>query len=86
MWSLNSRLGKGLVDDFYGEEKEDLLRYARTVLVNEKIDYFVFGHRHLPLKVSVGENSEYINLGDWIGYFTYGVFDGQTFELKKFDF
>jgi UDP-2,3-diacylglucosamine hydrolase len=36
--------------------------------------------------VPVGENSEYVNLGDWIGYFTYGVFDGETFELKKFDF
>jgi UDP-2,3-diacylglucosamine pyrophosphatase LpxH len=33
-----------------------------------------FGHRHLPMKVSVGENSEYVNLGDWITYFTYGVF------------
>jgi UDP-2,3-diacylglucosamine hydrolase len=39
----------------------------------------------LPMKVAVGENSEYVNLGDWISYFTYGVFDGETFELKKFD-
>jgi UDP-2,3-diacylglucosamine hydrolase len=37
------------------------------------------------MKVAVGENSEYVNLGDWISYFTYGVFDGETFELKKFD-
>ena len=35
--------------------------------------------------VPVGKNSEYVNLGDWISYFTYGVFDGETFELKKFE-
>jgi UDP-2,3-diacylglucosamine hydrolase len=37
------------------------------------------------MKVSVGENSEYVNLGDWITYFTYGVFDGETFEIKKYE-
>jgi UDP-2,3-diacylglucosamine hydrolase len=35
--------------------------------------------------INVGENAEYVNLGDWIGYFTYGVFDGEKFELKKFE-
>jgi UDP-2,3-diacylglucosamine hydrolase len=35
--------------------------------------------------IPVGEDSNYVNLGDWIGYFTYGVFDGETFELKKFE-
>jgi hypothetical protein len=34
------------------------------------------------MKVSVGENSEYVNLGDWISYFTYGVFDGETLKSK----
>jgi UDP-2,3-diacylglucosamine hydrolase len=37
------------------------------------------------MKVSVGENSEYVNLGDWITYFTYGVFDGENFEIKKYE-
>jgi UDP-2,3-diacylglucosamine hydrolase len=37
------------------------------------------------MKVSVGENAEYVNLGDWILYFTYGVFDGETFEIKKYE-
>jgi UDP-2,3-diacylglucosamine hydrolase len=37
------------------------------------------------MKISVGENAEYLNLGDWIGYFTYGVFDGENFEIKKFE-
>jgi UDP-2,3-diacylglucosamine hydrolase len=37
------------------------------------------------MKISVGENAEYVNLGDWISYLTYGVFDGENFEIKKFE-
>jgi UDP-2,3-diacylglucosamine hydrolase len=37
------------------------------------------------MTINVGENSTYINLGDWIGYFTYGEFDGESFELKTFE-
>ncbi|MGL6128025.1 MAG: UDP-2,3-diacylglucosamine diphosphatase, partial [Chryseobacterium artocarpi] len=50
----------------------------------QKIDYFVYGHRHLPMVLDLGQNSKYINLGDWISYFTYGVFE-KDFELKVFD-
>ena len=69
---------------FLGEEKEWLVQYAKYKLETKHYDFFVFGHRHLPMEIQVGENSKYINLGDWIGYFTYGVFDGNTFELKKY--
>jgi len=27
-----------------------------------------------------------IVLGDWIQYFSYGVFDGKTMELKRWEF
>jgi UDP-2,3-diacylglucosamine hydrolase len=35
--------------------------------------------------VPISEKSNYINLGDWITYFTYGVFDGEKFELKTYN-
>jgi UDP-2,3-diacylglucosamine hydrolase len=69
---------------FLGEEKEWLVQYAKYKLETKHYDFFVFGHRHLPMEIQVGGNSKYINLGDWIGYFTYGVFDGNSFELKKY--
>jgi UDP-2,3-diacylglucosamine hydrolase len=53
-------------------------------LQKESIDIFVFGHRHLPIVQQV-QKATYINLGDWIHYFTYGVFDGETIDLLKFD-
>lgn len=84
--SVKNKLISGDEDvKFLGEENEWLVLYAKRKLKQKHYNYFVFGHRHLPMKISVGENSEYVNLGDWIGYFTYGVFDGKTFELKKFE-
>ncbi|HAT65022.1 MAG TPA: UDP-2,3-diacylglucosamine hydrolase, partial [Flavobacteriaceae bacterium] len=61
-----------------------LALYSKRKLEEKHYDYFVFGHRHLPMKIEVGEQSTYFNLGDWINHYTYGVFDGTTFELKEF--
>jgi len=83
--SVKNKLISGAEDVKYlGEENEWLIQYAKRKIVKKHYDYFVFGHRHLPLEVIINEQSKYINLGDWIGYFTYGVFDGTTFELKKY--
>lgn len=71
--------------EFLGEDKEFLIQYSKEKLKTENIDYFVFGHRHLPLIFDLQKSSKYINLGDWIIYFTYGVYDGQSFEVKKFE-
>ncbi|WP_162497562.1 UDP-2,3-diacylglucosamine diphosphatase [Aureibaculum marinum] len=68
---------------FLGEENEWLAQYCKRKLETKHYDYFIFGHRHLPMEIEVGKNSTYINLGDWISHFTYGVFDGKDVELKK---
>ena len=83
--SVKNKLISGESDvKFLGEENEWLVQYAKRKLLSKHYNYFVFGHRHLPMNIEVGPDSNYINLGDWIGYFTYGVFDGNTFELKKY--
>ena len=58
--------------------------YSKEQLKQKHFDYFIFGHRHLPLTKQVAENSVYINLGDWVQYFTYAVFDGAQCELKTY--
>ena len=70
---------------FLGEENEWLAQYAKRKLESKHYDYFIFGHRHLPMEIEVGQNSTYYNLGDWISHYTYGVFDGQKFEMKSFE-
>lgn len=83
--SIKNKLISGAEDiHFLGEENEWLVQYAKRKLEDEPFNYFVFGHRHLPLDISLTETSTYYNLGDWIQYFTYGVFDGENFKLEKF--
>jgi UDP-2,3-diacylglucosamine hydrolase len=84
--SLKNKLISGDDDlKFMGNEKEWLTQYAHRKLKDKHFDYFVFGHRHLPLEVVLKPESTYINLGDWISHYTYGVFDGEAFSLKKLD-
>lgn len=69
--------------EFLGEDKEFLILYSKEKLKSQHIDYFVYGHRHLPMVLDLNEGqSKYINLGDWISYFTYGEFQ-ENFELKS---
>ena len=67
---------------FIGEENEWLVAYSKRKLQLEHYDYFVFGHRHLPLEINLSDKSQYINLGDWITHNTYGVYDGKAMALS----
>ena len=83
--SRRSRAQTGSSEEvFLGEEKEWLIIYCKEVLAQKKIDFFVFGHRHLAIDYRLNEDSRYINLGDWIRYFTYAVFDGENLQLKSY--
>jgi UDP-2,3-diacylglucosamine hydrolase len=70
--------------EFLGKENEWLYQFCRDYLKSHKVDYFIFGHRHLPLDMDVEGKARYINLGEWINYNTYAVFDGETVQLKEF--
>lgn len=85
-FSRTSRKKTGSSDEvFLGEEREWLIIFSRQILAKEHFDYFIFGHRHLPLDITLSDSSRYINLGDWIKYFTYAEFDGQCTQLKTFN-
>jgi UDP-2,3-diacylglucosamine hydrolase len=84
--SKRSRVITGDSDKhFLGAENEWLFSFCKEELKKEHFNYFIFGHRHLPLDLDIAENSKYINLGDWINYYTYAEFDGKTLELKTFE-
>jgi UDP-2,3-diacylglucosamine hydrolase len=80
-WSLSSRLGKGITKEFLGEKNEDLIRYAKSVLEADKIDYFIFGHRHLAMTYNLSD-SEIIFLGDWIKNGSWAEWDGSVLTFK----
>ena len=67
-----------------GEEREWLLQYCLRK-INEKTepDYFVFGHRHLPIDWRLPNGkSRFINLGEWMYAASYGVFNGTDMALQ----
>ena len=82
-FSKKSREATGKHEEvFLGEENEWLITYSKEELKKQHFDYLIFGHRHLPIDCRIN-NSRYINLGDWIRYFTYAEFDGQHLTLKS---
>jgi UDP-2,3-diacylglucosamine hydrolase len=84
--SVKNKMISGEEDfKFLGAENEWLVQYCKKKLQENHYDYFVFGHRHLPLEIKLQENSIYFNLGDWIQYFTFGVFEETRFSLSKFN-
>jgi UDP-2,3-diacylglucosamine hydrolase len=84
-FSRKSRASTGNEDErFLGEEKEWLIVYSRELLQKKHFDFFVFGHRHLPIEFKLNDKSIYINLGDWIKYNSYAEFDGQNIQLKYY--
>ncbi len=84
--SRKSRERSGNAEEtFLGEDREWLLQYSKEMLKKKEINFFVFGHRHLPIDYRLTEKSRYINLGDWVNFYTYAVFDGENMELKSFN-
>ncbi len=83
-WSGHSRLYNDK-DRVHLGEKEMLYQYCLEQEKTGHRDYYLFGHRHLPMEFDINENSKYYNLGEWINYFTYGVFDGKVFQMAKFE-
>ncbi|MDD4777377.1 MAG: UDP-2,3-diacylglucosamine diphosphatase [Fermentimonas sp.] len=84
-WSSDSRK-KGGVIDYLGEDNEYLIRFSKEKLeeIND-IDYFVYGHRHILLNLSIAEHSCVVILGDWINLFSYAEFDGENLMLKRWE-
>ena len=83
-WSKKSRIANGEKDESYHGEKERLTQFCKEKMKTIEVDYFIFGHRHLPLEVDLGNNTIYINLGEWVNYNSYAVFDGKRLELKRY--
>ena len=80
-WSKKSRESK----EGSMEKHENLINFCYQKMEKDKIDYFIFGHKHKDEKIKIGKNTFYINLGDWISLNSYAVFDGKEIDLKYFN-
>lgn len=85
-WSRQSRIANIKREEtFKGEQGEYLFVWCKEQEKKAHRDYYVFGHRHLPLDLPVGSACRYINIGEWVHHPHYGVYDGQTFFLKPYE-
>jgi|SRR5690606_31230464 len=82
LWSKHSRIANNEQETFLGQDKEWLILYAKNFLKKEPIDYFIFGHRHLPYDVEIDNHTRILNLGEWINFQSYAVWDGEKLSLK----
>jgi len=84
-WSGKSRLANQISDQIYlGDDKEFITIYCNETLQKKHYDYFIFGHRHLPLDILLNnQKSRYINLGEWVNDPHYAVWNGEEITLTK---
>ena len=71
--------------EYLGEEKECLVRYAKEYLqLHPNVNYFLFGHRHIELDLYLTRQCRMLILGDWITQCTYAVYDGEQLYLENY--
>lgn len=82
--SYKSRKTTGTSDRVYlGKENEWLYQYCQRKESQKHCDLYIFGHRHLPLKLSINQDATYYNLGEWLFYQTFGILDENGFHLVQ---
>lgn len=85
-FSRKSRKSNPDEKQFFGKDKERLLIYAEEEAVKTKADYFIFGHRHLPIDMTLSnQKSKYVNLGDWLNHYSYARLDETGLSLLFFE-
>lgn len=85
-FSKKSRESQNMLQTYLGSDKEWLIHFAESEILENPVDFFIFGHRHLPIDYPLKNGSaRYINLGDWLFFQSYAVFDGQEITLQFFE-
>ena len=76
----------GADEGSFNREKEWLVQYCERKIQSHNYDFFVFGHRHLPIYHTLSnQKSIYVNLGDWLNFETYAILDASGIQLLYHD-
>ncbi len=76
--STSSRKSRVYTDKKNYGDREGMRDFAEKK-ISEGYDYVIMGHRHKLIRERIGTGT-YINLGEWIHFPSYAVFDGQDIE------
>lgn len=85
MWSKKSRAANTKKEEKSFGDEEWLVQYCKEIESEKHHDYYIFGHRHLPIEYKIAGKATYINLGEWVNYNTYAIFEGDKTTLHTFE-
>jgi len=74
-WSKHSRLARREAYSFRGEE-EPLYKFASKFSASRHVDYFIFGHYHDKVDLTLDSGARLMVMKDWIDSSDYLYFDG----------
>ncbi|BDD07979.1 UDP-2,3-diacylglucosamine hydrolase [Fulvitalea axinellae] len=84
-WSKDSRASNAGHDEVFHGKDEWIYQFCQEEEIKEHHDFYIFGHRHLPMDIPVGKNARYINLGEWLKHCRYIAFDGKALKFEAFE-
>ncbi|MCR4921747.1 MAG: UDP-2,3-diacylglucosamine diphosphatase [Bacteroidaceae bacterium] len=89
-WAKHSRQKRDKMGGelpYLGEDREYLVRFAKEYLQAHpgEVDFFLFGHRHIELDLTLTAQTRLMIVGDWITQWTYAVFDGENLSLERYE-
>lgn len=76
-WSRHSRLSHETVYTFEGVESP-IYQYAQKYARKKPVDYFIFGHLHVGVDLTLPRGERFLIMDDWIDGDSYLFFDGTT--------
>lgn len=90
--SRASRNSQSDDDHAFLGDKERQLQHSLSVLENENIDFFIYGHRHHLKDLSITQerkdgtkiDARYVVLGDWISIDSFAKWDGTTLTTSTY--
>lgn len=79
-WSRHNRLTHDREYEFRGAS-EPLYKFAEDFSTSRKIDYFIFGHYHDSVDMTLPSGSRFLVLKDWINTSPYICYDSDSEQL-----
>lgn len=76
-WSKNNRLAHDQEYEFRGTD-EPLYRFAEEFSSAHHVDYFIFGHYHASVDMTLPSGARFLVLKDWMHSSPYLCFDGEN--------
>ncbi len=73
-------------NEYFDIEQEPLVIFTKQMVqTRQDIDFYIYGHRHILLDLSLRGQKRCMILGDWIQYNSYAVWDGEHLFLDQFE-